>query len=129
MFEPTFQQVSTIRFLEELPGNDVVFSHISRGHWIASSGKKNVMDGNQLYGPGRNQRLEDSNALFHAKSMEDAERVIKKYNIKYIWLDKEINSMLWDRQGQELPFLLEISSKFKRIYKRRDVEVWEYNDI
>lgn len=121
--EPSKEITDALAFFSEQP-DGVAFSHTSRGFWLESAGKKTVMDENFAFAPNPNERWEDSERLFKTRSIEEATEVISKYDIKYVWLDKQLRDELWENREEGLQFLLEYSGKFKKVYISDEVQVW-----
>ncbi len=103
----------------------VVFSDFTRGHWISFAGKVNVMDENVYLAPDADQRFEDSQTLFRTRDIEEAAEIIKKYNIKYIWIDSGMKKKLWKEEEEGLLFLLKYNPDLSRVYGMEGVEIWE----
>jgi len=122
-----------LEYLEDLPFG-IVFSDHSRGYWINYAGKANVMDDNFIFAPNVNERWEDSQELFYTRDWKIAKKIIDKYNIKYIWIDKDMQEKIWDNEEEGLLFLLEYSTSFKKIYDNKDVyidqavQIWEIQE-
>lgn len=125
--EPSKGFAEAFAFLKGQEQNTMVFSHYSRGDYIAYTGRVNFIDENPFYARNVELRLLDSDRLLHAKNINTATSIINKYNIKYIWLDKKLIEELWGRNELELLFLLRYSpSNFKKIFDNGDVEIYEY---
>ncbi len=104
-----------------------VFSHYSRGAYLSYAGKKNFMDSNFLYAPGVEAKQLDSERLFSSNNLDVTQAIISKYNIEYIWLDRELVNNLWAGDEIELLFLLKYSPQvFKKIFDNGDVELYKY---
>jgi len=126
--EPDEGIVKGIGALSELP-NGVVFSEYTRGHWISFAGKPNVMDENAYLAPDVNERFEDSQMLFKTRDIEEAGKIIKKYNIKYIWIDAGMKRRLWKEDEDGLLFLLKYNPDLKnKVYDVDGVEIWEISE-
>lgn len=116
-----------VQAMEIFKENDqgVAFSHYTRGYWLEYAGKKTVMDENFAFAPNVNERWKDSEELFKTRSLDDAMKIIDKYSIRYIWVDKELKGEIWGHNEEGLQFLLEYSKNFKRVYSTDYVEIWE----
>ncbi|MEK6835605.1 MAG: hypothetical protein AABX55_01125, partial [Nanoarchaeota archaeon] len=105
----------------------VVFSHYTNGVFInAIAEKKNVMDSNFFYAPKLNEVYQDSQTLFYTRNFEVAQEIIKKYNIKYIFITKNMKAgLVWEKEDQGLLFLLNSAKdNFKKLYTNNEVELW-----
>jgi hypothetical protein len=70
------------------------------------------------------------NTLFYSRILVDTQKIFKKYDIKYIYIDDSMkNGKVWSREDQGLLFLLKNSEIFKNIYNSQNIEVWEYRPI
>ncbi len=118
--------IESLNFLdEEANNNDVVFSHYSIGHWITYFAKtKNVMDSNFWFAPNVNGRFSDSEKFLYTRELEEAEEILNKYSIDYIWLSKDLKDELYDEENEGLQFLLAYSKRFKKIYSQNNIEIW-----
>jgi len=105
----------------------IVFSHYSNGIFInAVAEKKNIMDSNFFYAPNLNERYTDSQTLFYTRDIELAQDIIKKYNIQYVLITKDMKSgLVWQKDDEGLLFLLaSTKDKFKKLYDNGEVELW-----
>src|SRR3989344_5881202 len=80
--EPNYGILFAIEFLSK-QSDGVVFSDYSRGNWIASSGKRNVLDQNFLFAPQALERFVDSRKLLESRDYNEALELFRKYEIKY----------------------------------------------
>lgn len=125
---PSESLIEGLENLREISGeDDVVFSHYSKGVWINTiAGRKNVIDSNFQYAPDVNQRYIDSNEFFYTRRVKNATTIIDKYNISYIFIDGEMKQgQVWNNEGEGLLFLFEYSKRFKNVYKKNNVEIWQ----
>lgn len=122
-----------LEYLERLP-QGTVFSDYSRGHWISYAGKANVMDDNFIFAPNVNERWTDSQELFYTRDWKVAKEIIDKYNIKYVWIDKDMQEQIWENDEEGLLFLLQYSNSFKKVYDNKDVyknqavQIWKVQE-
>ena len=119
--EKVLEGMELLKYLDE----GVVFSHYTRGFWISYANKTNVMDENFLYAPNVNERWKDSQELLYTRDITKALKIIEKYNIKYIWLDKKLKEMIYKDEEEGLLFLLKYGKNFKKIYDNGEVEIWK----
>lgn len=124
--EPSKGIIDAIEFLEGQE-DGVVFSHYSRGYWLEFAGKGTVTDENFAFAPDVNERWQDSKKLLETRAIDEATEIIDKYDIKYIWLDKQLRKELWEHKEEGLQFLLEYSAKFKKIYISDEVQIYGVN--
>ena len=109
--------------LEELPSGSVVFSEIGYGHWISFSGKKNVWDSFTNV-PNFKERKKDFERLKGLRDPFEVKKILDKYEIDYILMDKNLRS-LWGGEG--LLYLLKYNDEsFKKITKDEEIEIWRY---
>ena len=128
--EPSEGFSEAMTFLKNQDSQNTVFSHYSRGSYIAYARKTNFMDETPFYARNVHARLIDSNKLLHAQNLKTATSIINKHNIQYIWLDKKLIEQIWGRNEIELIFLLKYSpNNFKKIFDNEDVEMYEYVKI
>ncbi|MEK6947651.1 MAG: hypothetical protein AABX19_00255 [Nanoarchaeota archaeon] len=114
-------------FLKGQNSTSMVFSDYTRGNYISYVGRINFIDDNTFYARNVQSRLLDSRRLLHAKNINTATSIINRYNIQYIWLDKDLITHLWGKSETELIFLLRYSpNNFKKMFDNGDVEIYEY---
>ena len=108
----------------------VVFSHYSYGNLINTiANKKNVMDTNFLYAPRLNQHYQDSQLLLNTRNADLASELVKKYNIKYILITKEMKQgLIWNQEDEGLLFVVNSANIYKRIYYNDEVEIWRIKE-
>ncbi|MEK6940651.1 MAG: hypothetical protein AABW49_02015 [Nanoarchaeota archaeon] len=125
--EPSKDVFSSLEFLRgESKTESVVLSHPDNGFWISAiSRNKNVIDEHYYNSPNLKERWYDIQTLFHTTDIDEAEKVIRKYNIKYFYIDKDMKSgQVWDGKTGLL-FLFGASNKFNIIYESEEVEIWK----
>jgi len=122
--KPDAHVLNAIQFLSEQE-QGTVFSHQSRGAWIAASGQKNMIDEQYLFVPDAEKRFWDAEILYSARTKEEIYPILTAYDIKYVWIDDEMKGILWDYQTEGLLFVLEYSRDFTKIYDEGGVEIWK----
>lgn len=122
--EPNQGIIFGMEFLENR-ADGVVFSDYSRGNWIASAGKKNVLDQNFLFAPDVKERYNDSRTLLYTRDYNEASELFQKYGIKYIWMDSNLKDKLYSGRDEGLLFLVKYSANIKSIYNQDGVQIWE----
>jgi len=115
---------------EKSKPNEVVFSHYSNGFWISGVANQPViMDRHLIYTPNINQRHGDSQNIFYSINLENTTKLLDKYEIKYIWIDKEMKEgQVWEREEEGLLFLLKYSKKFEKIHSDEETEIWKVKE-
>lgn len=108
---PNEEVVEMIEYLETLPGEEV-FSHPYREPWIEYAGKNFIEDEN----------------LFYTKNIDQALAIIKSKKIKYLWIDEEMEEMVWGEEDEGLQFLLKYSKHFKKNKVNDYVTLWEVEE-
>lgn len=124
--EPSSYFLEAMDFLQEWDRGQVVFSHYERGHYLGYAGMKNVMDTNFYFGEGVEERLVDSMTLFRSVYIDDAEVILDKYHVRYIWMDRALEEGLWQRDDVELLWLLKYSDQFTLIFENEEVKIYQY---
>lgn len=123
--KPTKEFYDGIYYLNRQPGEDIVFSHYSRGNWISYAGKKNVMDSNFLNAPNLYDRFRDSETLLHSDDINEVYGLIEKYGIKYVFVDNEmVSGLVWNGNNLELLFILKNDERFKKVFDNGYVLIW-----
>jgi len=81
-----------------------------------------------IYGDESKQLV--SNAIFYSRKYPYIVDLMKTENIKYILIDeKMINGAIWPNNREDLLFVLEQSSSFKKIYDKSGVQVYVFEEI
>jgi hypothetical protein len=127
--EPINEQVESLVWLSKNSDErDIVFSHYKNGFLIEYfSERPVVMDEMFLYAPDFKERLNDSNTIFHSRSLETTKSLLNKYDVKYIWVDEKMKSgLVWNKEEQGLLFLFKNKETFLNIYDDSDIEIWLY---
>jgi len=98
---------------DNTPEDAVVLGDVDEGGFISQYGKrKNVMDTNFLLAPEASQRFNDLSIILSTKSEAKALELMKKYNIKYVYIsDKTI------KKYGELVYIND-ENCFKRMHKQ-----------
>ncbi|PIN69883.1 hypothetical protein COV93_03735 [Candidatus Woesearchaeota archaeon CG11_big_fil_rev_8_21_14_0_20_43_8] len=130
--DPSKEMYEALSFLKgQEPGT--VLSHQSIGIWIESIGGKNALTTSV---PSKNRlamqnALDDSAKIFASRDIEVVLSLMRKHDIKYLFIDSKMkNGLVWSREEEEgMLFLLRNSEIFKDIFKNNKVEIYKINDI
>ena len=124
--EPKKELQEGLYYLSRQPDDGVVFSHYSKGNLINYAGKKNLMDSNFFNAPDLYKRNKDSETLLHSQNITVTFDLIEKYNIEYIFIDREmISGLVWYDDNIELLFILENDKGFKKVFDNDYVKIWK----
>ncbi len=123
------------QYKNELPNQDIVdgllflkssgtvFSYSDRGNWISEISKnKNIID-SSIYSK---ERIEEMNSLLYATNFDESTWLLEKYGVRYMFIDKELKEKLWRNDEEGLLFMLKYDKRFRKVYNKNDVEIWEY---
>lgn len=122
---PNRDMINALNFLKDKE-DGVVFSYYSNGILVNSiANKKNLIDSGFLYAPNLEERYGNSNELLFTRDIENATRVINKYDIRYILIDRDMEEKLWSGEEEGLLFLLKYSKNFNMIYSNNFTKIWE----
>ncbi len=125
---PNKEMIDALEFLKSKDNEGVVFSYYSNGILINSlANKKNIMDSNFLYAPDLKGRYENSNEMLFTRDIENATRIINKYDIRYILIDKDMEEKLWGGEEEGLLFLTRYSKRFNLTYYNDFTTILEVN--
>jgi len=129
-FTPTAGFGEGLSYIKELNSTGIIFSDYIRGVYISYAKKSNFMDAKFLYAPNFKQRYADSGRILHGKNIKETVALINRYNIDYIWIDKELKESLWGKTDIELLFFLKYSPEnFEKVFDNGDVEIYKYVGI
>ncbi len=122
---PDENVIVSLAYLEQKQGN--VLSHYSYGFWIESFAQKPVLMDSLFKGYDYKKRAFDSNSIYYSRNLENTKNILNKYEIRYIWIHKDMkNGLVWENENQGLLFLLKNSVDFQKVYNNTEVEIWEY---
>jgi hypothetical protein len=124
--EPDKDMKKALDWLEDRPGNMIVFSTYNNGFWIQYWANKPVLTDGLFNFNNAKQKFEDSEQIFHSRDIEKTKELMSKYNIQYIFIDPKMKEgSVWNKK-EGLWYLLGNNATFKSIYQRNDIEIWEY---
>ncbi len=113
-----------------LQDKGVVFSSLKNGKIINYAGKPNFMDDDFAFAPNPAERWIDMKNLFETKDITAADELMKKYNIKYILIDKETRKEFNLNDEQGLLFLMKYTpQRFSLVFDKGDIEIWSRIEI
>lgn len=102
---------------------DIVFSHASKGFWIEFFANRKVVGDSYTVSK---EVLSDMDKLFWSRNLETTKALLLKYNVKYIWIDREMkDGQVWNREYQGLMFLFKNEKTFGKVYDLEGIEIWE----
>ncbi|HLD89012.1 MAG TPA: hypothetical protein VI894_02285 [Candidatus Nanoarchaeia archaeon] len=122
---PNNDMIGAMRFVNEKANKAyTIFSSPENGFIIEYYGGTVVMDTTLM---GRDlQRINDTSTIYYSRNILVTKKLLDKYNVGYIILDKKMKDVTWTNDEQGLLFLLRKSEDFRKIYNRESVEIWEY---
>jgi len=122
---PNSQMIDSLEWIS-LRSEGVILSHHTNGFWIESIAEKPVVS-SQILKFSSKTVLKDTNELFYSRNLENTISLLDKYDVTYIWINKEMkNGLIWTKEDEGLLFLFRNTKVFKKLYDRGDVEIWKY---
>ncbi len=121
-----------IESLEWLNNNsnpsDIILSHHSNGYWIEAIAKRPViLDESFDYINFLDEKQEDLKEIFHSRTLKTTTNLLKKHNISYIWINKDMKEgLVWNKKEEGLLFLFRNSETFKKLKTYTSIEIWEF---
>lgn len=105
----------------------VTLSHYSNGYLIEHFSKKPVLLDNRLFfSKKRDEINSDADKIFSSRNLENTKGILNRYQIKYVYIDKDMKEgQIWQNREEGLLFLLDNSDDFDVIFWSHDVEVWK----
>jgi hypothetical protein len=124
--EPTTQEIQAVQALADMVDEGTVLSHPHNAFLIESIAKKTVvLDNLQGSFLDQEQKEQDLQKLFQTRSVEDASRLMQKYDIQYVMVTESMrNGKVWHTENEGLLFLLN-TNLFKKVYENDDVTLWK----
>ncbi len=95
----------------------IILSAPSRGFWLEYFGKRHAL-ATPLHSV-------DVNSIFYSRNMARTRDLLQTYQIKYIWLDKEVKHSIWTKEDEGLQFLFNNKEMFRKVYDEKGVEIWK----
>ncbi len=122
---PSQDTIISLSELSKMP-EGLVFTHYSYGFWVEYySSKPVLLDG--ILASESKSRFKDSQEIFSSRNLENTRRLLKKYDVKYIYIDSEMkNGKVWTRKDEGLLFLFRNNQTFKKVYDKRGTEIWQF---
>jgi hypothetical protein len=121
--EPNAIQVEALSWLSSQE-KGIVLAHPKVAPYIQNIGDQPVMIDAFHYEFGL---LNDIDSIFSSRDLITTSRLLRKYNIKYIYLDTETKNELWNSDSDGLQFLFSNENYFKRLYYvPNNLEIWEF---
>jgi len=126
--EPNTDQVRALKYLEPFPNEGNILSHYSNGFYIEYFSQKPViLDNKFILIDNFYEKYNDTQTIFYSRDLELTKKLLEKYDINYIWIDKKMKSgLVWDKEDQGLLFLFRNEETFKNIYSYHGVEIWKH---
>jgi len=90
------------------------------------SGKQALLDKNSFLTLNYKEIKNDTDRLFLIPRLKDAEPIIQKYEIRYVFITPEMKQEIWIGREEGLWFLVKNSDSFVRKYEYKNIELWEY---
>jgi len=126
--EPLQEQIDGLFWLKAHSGKDaVVLAGREKGFMIEGvANRAVVMDDLLLYTRDAKERIDDLNAIFQSYSLRKTMALLDKYNISYIWIDRDMRERIWNNEEKGLIFVLR-NKIFKKEFENSFVEIYSYN--
>ena len=126
--DPSVGVVEGIEYLQSRE-KGTVFSDYSRGVWINYAGHQNFVDENYLFVDSAEERFEIMEEVYYSRDLEQVKAIFERYNIKYIWIDKEMKEEIWDYEGEGLLFILDYTRDFIKLYDKKGIEIYVWEEL
>ncbi|MBW2990138.1 hypothetical protein KY348_00360 [Candidatus Woesearchaeota archaeon] len=124
--QPDIEMEKALLFLRDLDEGRVLT--VEENGFLVEfySGKKVLLDSNSFMYSDYPVLKKDSDDLFSATRLKEAEPLLEKHDLHYILITPAMKEELWEGREQELWFLVMHSESFTKKYDKQDVEIWEY---
>ncbi|MFW5852696.1 MAG: hypothetical protein ACOCUR_01580, partial [Nanoarchaeota archaeon] len=122
-FEPTENQYYSLSWLETEPCG-VVLSRPGFSYYIQYLSSKPVI----INDFDTNKVIEsDIERIFMSRNLDETVSLLRKYNVRYIYIDSETIDHYWDARDDGLMFLFRNKENFRKIYENEKlVSIWEF---
>ncbi|MBN2458059.1 hypothetical protein JXB31_02925 [Candidatus Woesearchaeota archaeon] len=130
--EPHEDMAAALSWLRQNSGSDeIVFSDYRNAYWIEYfSQRPALLNPGNVIGEQDNTPsalFNDSLTLMKTRDYEESLEIMRRYSIRYILLDKKMETYLYENNVAGLPFLLESTETFKNVYSSSRISIWEVN--
>ncbi|MBI3051556.1 hypothetical protein HYY74_03795 [Candidatus Woesearchaeota archaeon] len=120
---PGNEELQALEWLRQQP-DGLVLSHYSNGFVIEYYSQKPVLLNSFLVEYLKNRYL-DSEEIFSSRNLQNTERLLNKYDVRYIYIDSAMKSgKVWNKGDEGLLFLFRNKDAFQLAYKTENVEIW-----
>jgi len=117
--------VDALFWLEQNAPGEVVLSSAERSFWVSFAASKPFVDPRS---PNFARSLNVSNSIFESRDLKFVSGVFSNHSISYLFLDSSLKAQLWPRDNTGLLLLLR-NERFKKVYDRKGVEIWEFEEL
>lgn len=127
---PSKDIINGLEFLKGISSQtDVVLSHPSRGLWVEVFAQRTVILDSNKYGiTDFDKKFNDMKIMFHTYELAKVKELLSQYSVKYIVVDSEMKEgIVWEKENQELLYLLTDKNTFTKVYSNSDIEIWEFS--
>ncbi|MFC1691133.1 hypothetical protein ACFL0W_03030 [Nanoarchaeota archaeon] len=124
--------ISAAQWLKENTNeNNLIFAHQKDGFFIQTvSNRKVLSDDLSFKDILFKEKTEDSDILLLSKNYQKTTRIIKKYDIKYLFLNKKLlEGAVWSEKDSGLLFLLRNTETFIKVFDNPSVVIYEIGKI
>ncbi len=123
---PDEKTLEAIEYLSTLESS-VVLSEPSRGVWINFAGHQNLIDDNYFFAPSPEEKYNDLQNLYYYRDLTNSTKILTKYDIEYIWIDKEMRDSIWEHDTEGLLFILQYTKDYYTMYNKDGIQIWRIN--
>jgi len=126
-FSPNEDAVAAMKFLQIEGGDSVILTNPDRASFVKYGGNVPLVSDKVVYYVSPKQRLDDINYFYTQNSFEIAEQIIKRHDVKFVWIDDEMKKEI--AVGDNVNVVTLFSHSFARFfiaYSSPTVEIWEY---
>ncbi|MBI1971065.1 hypothetical protein HYS47_04920, partial [Candidatus Woesearchaeota archaeon] len=128
---PSSTFIEGLRVVNEITDpDDIILSHSDNGYYVEALAERIVLLDNYISSLERgDQKRAAVHQLFQTRDLSEAKNLLKKYNIDYILITRDMKEgKVWTGKNQGLLFLLRSNETFKNVYTNQEIEVWKVLD-
>ncbi len=108
---------------EYTPSSSIVLTYPDKGSWIETLAKRRVLF-NEYYASEDFVEI-----LFHSYNLDDVRTLLEAEEVTHIVIDRDMRrGQVWERDNQELLFLLTDERYFKNEFENDAVTIYAFND-
>jgi len=130
------QNVDPISFQDNIEGlqwlkyntqeNSIIISDYEEGFLIGYFAEREAfMDYYSTTKSDFNTKHDKTQKIFASRNLKETSKLLDEESINYIFINQEMKKDIWKGRREGLLFLFRNTKKFKNVYNKNNIEIWE----